>query len=87
MYPTLEFRCRFTSAFHTSEQNYSNLYTCAPYILGTTLRGAVLRALIDTDCSGQQLQNEPTFHNLCGPTCQVKPLGSCNQWVHVKIWE
>ncbi|MBI3797549.1 MAG: hypothetical protein HY268_11370 [Deltaproteobacteria bacterium] len=74
MYPVLQFTCAFTSAFHTSENNYSNLYTCAPYILGTTLRGAVLRALIDTDCSGQQLQNQPTFHNHCDPTCQVKPL-------------
>lgn len=74
MYPTLEFRCRFTSAFHTSENNYSNLYTCAPYILGTTLRGAAQRALIDTDCSGTRLQNTPTFHNQCGPTCQVQPL-------------
>lgn len=74
MYPALQFTCAFTSAFHTSENNYSNLYTCAPYILGTTLRGAVQRALIDTDCSGQQLQDHPTFHNLCGPTCQVKPL-------------
>ena len=74
MYPALKFICAFTSAFHTSEQNYSNLYTCAPYILGTTLRGAVLRALIDTDCQGKLPHPVPTFHDQCGFDCQVKPL-------------
>lgn len=77
MVDVLHFTCEFLSAFHTSEYNYANLYTCAPYILGSSLRGAVLRALIDTDCT----TTPPTFpaparfHDTqCGDTCPLKPL-------------
>jgi len=42
----LRFYCRLTSPFHTTRQGYANLYKCAPFILGSTLRGALLTHLI-----------------------------------------
>jgi len=76
MYPVMQFKCRLTSPFHSSEQNYSNLYTCAPYVLGTTIRGAVLRTLIDRHCKAlEALQNDnPCYHKKCEHECPVKPL-------------
>jgi hypothetical protein len=78
MYPIVKFTCRLTSSFHTSEFNYSNLYTCAPYILGSTLRGAALRCLIDEYCTRlddlHQDGNNPDFHHVCLEDCDIKPL-------------
>lgn len=76
MYPVMQFKCRLTSPFHSSDQNYSNLYTCAPYVLGTTIRGAVLRTLIDKHCNAlEALQDDnPDYHEKCEHECPVKPL-------------
>jgi len=76
MYPALKFVCRLTAPFHTSDRNYSNLYTCAPYIMGSTLRGAVLRCLIDRYCTRihDLHEDNPGYHGKCGEPCPVKPL-------------
>jgi hypothetical protein len=72
----MQFKCKLTSPFHSSEQNYSNLYTCAPYVLGTTIRGAVLRTLIDKHCKAlESLQDDnPGYHKKCEQDCPVRPL-------------
>jgi hypothetical protein len=36
------YRCRLTSPFHTTRQEYAGLWKCAPFVLGSTLRGALL---------------------------------------------
>lgn len=77
MYPVLKFECKLTSPFHTSEYNYSNLYTCAPYVMGSTLRGAILRCLIDeVGCNhiDELHKNNPDFHQNCTENCPIKPL-------------
>ncbi|MGQ9609686.1 MAG: RAMP superfamily CRISPR-associated protein [bacterium] len=77
MYPALKFECKLTSPFHTSEYNYSNLYTCAPYIMGSTLRGAILRCLIDeVGCNhlDELHARNPDFHKDCPENCPLKPL-------------
>lgn len=44
----LLFRCRLLSPFHTTRQEYASLWKCAPFILGSTLRGALLSHLVTT---------------------------------------
>jgi len=52
----LLFRCRLTSPFHTTRQEYANLWKCAPFVLGSTLRGAILSYLITTHYSDAAIQ-------------------------------
>ncbi|MBC8450281.1 MAG: hypothetical protein H8D78_21315 [Chloroflexi bacterium] len=77
----LRFHCQTTSPFHTTRQRYANLVKCAPFIMGSTLRGAVLDALIRTRCPPEligQLRalNDPEaiakLHRDCPETCSVK---------------
>jgi hypothetical protein len=76
MFPAIRFVCQLTSPFHTSDHNYSNLYTCAPYILGSTLRGAILRGLIDEYCEKLDQLHEcnPEYHLTCDAKCPIQPL-------------
>lgn len=41
------FSCQTTSLFHTSRQQYATLVKCAPFILGSTIRGAMLKGMIE----------------------------------------
>ncbi len=43
----LHFRGVTKSPFHSTRQEYANLIKCAPYILGSTIRGALLKRLIE----------------------------------------
>lgn len=43
----LHFRGRTTSPFHSTRQEFANLIKCSPYILGSTIRGALLKRLIE----------------------------------------
>lgn len=52
----LHFRCRLTSPFHTTRQEYANLWKCAPFVLGSTLRGALLSHLIVTHYDDVDIQ-------------------------------
>lgn len=44
----LRYRCRLLSPFHTTRQEYAGLWKCAPFVLGSTLRGALLSHLVTT---------------------------------------
>jgi len=76
------FRCRLTSPFHTARQTYANLAKCAPFILGSTIRGAVLKYLIETHCPEEKIAtlrrlNDPeqvaAYHVGCHLDCPAKP--------------
>lgn len=54
----VQVKCQLTSAFHTRRQGYANLWKCAPFVLGSTLRGALLTALIATAYDDAAIQNE-----------------------------
>lgn len=78
----LHYKCELTSPFHSSRQEYANLLKCAPFILGSTIRGAVLSYLIETRCSAEKIQhlrgrNDPAeiaaYHRDCETDCPVKP--------------
>jgi hypothetical protein len=78
----LHFHCQTASPFHTTRQRYANLVKCAPFILGSTLRGAVLDTLVRTCCSPQRLAsleslNDPAAiaekHSACTEACPVRP--------------
>jgi|GEM_PF-1249147 hypothetical protein len=43
----LHFRGVTKSPFHSTRQEYANLIKCAPYILGSTIRGALLKRLLE----------------------------------------
>lgn len=78
----LHFHCQTASPFHTTRQRYANLVKCAPFILGSTLRGVVLDTLVRTCCSPQRLAsleslNDPAAiaekHSTCTEACPVQP--------------
>lgn len=78
----LRFECRTTSPFHTSRQEYANLIKCAPFILGSTIRGGLLKYLIETNCSSEKIamlrsMSDPEevarFHRGCEVDCLVRP--------------
>jgi hypothetical protein len=52
----LRFVCRLRSPFHTTRQEYAGLWKCAPFILGSTLRGALLTHLITTHYDDADIQ-------------------------------
>lgn len=77
----VDFHCTLTSPFHTTQRKYQNLLKCAPYILGTTLRGAILGYLIENHCDKakiEQLKRIVTrekiaeFHRTCEQHCPIK---------------
>lgn len=74
------FNCTLKSPFHTTQREYRNLLKCAPFIAGTSLRGAILKALIELNCrehinelgklhSYHEIQK---FHSNCHDNCPVK---------------
>ena len=78
----VKFHCRLTSPFHTSRQKYANLAKCAPFIMGSTFRGAVLQYLIEAHCPEERLtalrgMDDPTrvtaYHVGCDLDCPVRP--------------
>ncbi len=78
----LHFDCRTASPFHTTRQRYANLVKCAPFILGSTLRGALLDVLIRTRCPSERLVrlkaiDDPAAiaeeHRACTQDCPVRP--------------
>ncbi len=78
---TLKFECELTSSFHTTQRPYANLLKCAPFILGSTLRGSILKYLIEQNCAVKDIEklralNDSTeiarFHSLCQVDCPVK---------------
>lgn len=72
----IQFKCRLTQPFHSRGHQYSNLYTTSDWILGSTLRGAKLRALIDHHCTRiKELQNDnPDYHEKCDAICPIRDL-------------
>ena len=52
----LLFRCRLLSPFHTTRQEYAGLWKCAPFVLGSTLRGALLSHLVTTHYDDAAIQ-------------------------------
>lgn len=78
----LRFRCRLTSPFHTARQEYPSLRKGAPFVPGSTLRGAVLAYLIALHCPEERMsalreRREPEevrrFHLECSADCPVRP--------------
>ena len=77
----VQFHCVLTSPFHTTQRKYQNLLKCAPYILGTTFRGAILGYLIEKHCTRTKIdqlkrikdRNQiDEFHSNCERDCLVK---------------
>jgi hypothetical protein len=77
----IRFHGETTSLFHTSRHEYANLVKCAPFILGSTIRGAVLKWLIETNCPLGKLadlqgtddpQRIASIHRECQEPCVVK---------------
>lgn len=77
----LHFACRTTTPFHTTRMEYANLVKCAPYILGSTIRGALLKRLLERGlCShldALDANDEHTAERLAAihraPPCLVAP--------------
>lgn len=78
----LTFACRTTSPFHSTRQQYSNLAKCAPFILGSTLRGAILARLIERELcphvdkalAARSVEQIGAAHRACAdPQCPIKP--------------
>jgi len=74
----IAFTCRFISPFHTAGERYSNVQVCAPYVLGSTLRGAMLSQIIQRLCPeepfGQLLEDNPAYHARCPGPCGAQAL-------------
>lgn len=78
----LRFHCRLISPFHTTRQEYASLWKCAPFISGSTLRGALLSHLITTTYPPEALAelaalSDPaavkTFHQQFEGAAPVRP--------------
>jgi len=76
--PLITFKCRLGSPLHTAAERYSNVQTCAPYILGSTLRGAMLGQIIRRKCPPEHFErlmaNNPGYHAECPGPCGAKSL-------------
>lgn len=74
----IAFICRFVSPFHTAGERYSNVHVCAPYVLGSTLRGAMLGQIIQRSCPEEHfarlLEKNPDYHSECPGPCGAKDL-------------
>jgi len=74
------FDCKFESPFHTAQREYRNLLKCAPFIAGTSLRGSILKALIELNCKNDinelknlnNYQKIKKFHSDCSENCPVR---------------
>ena len=74
------FDCKLESPFHTSQREYRNLLKCAPFIAGTSLRGAILKAFIELNCKNNinklkslsSYQEIKKFHSNCKENCPVR---------------
>lgn len=74
------FDCKLESPFHTTQREYRNLLKCAPFIAGTSLRGAILKALIELNCKNDinklkslsSYQEIKKFHSNCREDCPVR---------------
>ena len=74
------FDCKLESPFHTTQREYRNLLKCAPFIAGTSLRGAILKALIELNCKNDinklkslnSYQEIKKFHSNCSEDCPVR---------------
>lgn len=80
---TLNFDCEFINPFHITRNAYGNLLTCAPFIPGSTLRGAVLGYWVQKVCSSAKIEvlkklgevnKISDFHGECDQRCPVKSL-------------
>jgi len=80
---SIKFQCVCTSPFHTTQQKYQNLLKCAPYILGTTIRGSILGFLIQKYCTDKKIvelkkmqdsESIVRFHRECERECIVKEI-------------
>ncbi|MBM4467185.1 MAG: hypothetical protein FJ014_16795 [Chloroflexi bacterium] len=86
----ITFRCRLTSPFHTARQTYANLAKCAPFILGSTIRGAVLKYLIEAHCPPdgiadlRQLHDPDqvaAYHLACDRDCPARPFFQHREYI------
>lgn len=77
----VHFHCELESPFHTTQRKYQNLLKCAPYILGTTFRGAILGYLIEKHCTKTKIDQLKKFtdknridefHKSCEQGCLVR---------------
>jgi hypothetical protein len=79
----ITFKCRLVSPLHTAEERYSNVQTCAPYILGSTLRGAMLSHIIRRLCPAEHFErllgDNPDYHAKCPGPCGAKSLFDSTQ--------
>jgi CRISPR/Cas system CSM-associated protein Csm3 (group 7 of RAMP superfamily) len=74
------FDCKLESPFHTTQREYRNLLKCAPFIAGTSLRGAILKALIELNCKNNinKLKSLSSYHEIkkfhsnCSEDCPVR---------------
>ncbi|MBT9165182.1 MAG: hypothetical protein DDT23_01197 [candidate division WS2 bacterium] len=77
----LRFYCRTTTPFHTTSREYTNLVKSASFILGSTIRGAVLKTMIELfPCpmmnrlkDAQNSKEVSDIHSKCSPECPMKP--------------
>jgi hypothetical protein len=76
----IRFNCRLTTPFHTSRQAYATYAECAPFVMGSTFRGAVLKHMVETHCDAEHMtalrEDHPPaeVHRACDrDECPVKP--------------
>lgn len=77
----LRFYCQTTTPFHTTSREYTNLVKSASFILGSTIRGAVLKTMIELfPCpmmnrlkDAQNSKEVSDIHSQCSLECPVKP--------------
>ena len=93
---SIKFQCVCTSPFHTTQRKYQNLLKCAPYILGTTIRGSILGFLIQKYCTDEKIvklkkmQNTESivrFHRECKKECIVKEIYQNLDDIHCSFGE
>lgn len=88
----LTFHCRLASVYHSTQHIYRNLLRCAPYILGSSLRGLILSYLIQTSCSERYLTDLLTkkstpeiqqFHRSCPEECLLHDFAGGQDWLPI----
>jgi len=77
----VQFKCRLTTPFHTTQRSYANLLKCAPFIPGSALRGTLVGYLIQAYCPAESIDQlrgmkNPAaiqqFHQDCQQNCPVR---------------
>ncbi len=85
----LDFDCCLDTPFHSTEKKYKNLLKCAPYILGSSIRGELLNYLIIKNCTANKIRTLSTlkkeaeiieFHSKCEIQCIVKKILWNEKW-------